>query len=166
MNDISISLHKIQCGDLFWESEQGQDALFIATTNARREGQGIVVMGREIPTGTPCRFFEHDRGAAYGPRIYTMPQYTRPDWSALLAGLAQVLREGAAEESAQAKVREDGLSLAATQYSESRDHWQQEARKAQRECERLRSLLAAVRDLTEQNLNGVTMGKRIQAILG
>lgn len=160
----SISIHTIRRGDLFWECEGGQDALFIATSNARRDRGGIAVEAREIPGGKPQHFFESDRGAAYGPRLYRHPEYTRPDWPALLNGLAAVMQEEAAETAAQVKAREEGLSLAATQYSESRDHWQSEARKAQAEVDRLNRLIEDMRDIARQNLNGVTMGQRLLAL--
>lgn len=162
---VSINIRDIKRSDLFWECEGGQDAFFIATSDARREPHGISVMAREIPSGKPQRFFENDRGGAYGPRLYDHPEYTRPDWPALLAGLAKVMQEEARETEAQTKAREDGLKLAATQYSESRDHWQTEARKAQAEVTRLRQIIAGLADIAAQHSNGITMGQRILAAL-
>jgi hypothetical protein len=165
MDYVSLDIASIRRGDLFWECEGGQDALFIATSDARRDRNGIVVEGRGIPDGKPCRFFEADRGGAYGPRLYRQPEYTRPDWPALLTGLAAIMREELAECAAQANAREAGLQTAATEYSKSRDRWMTEARAAQEEIKRLRSLVDDMLNVTRQNLNGITMGRRIQAIV-
>lgn len=165
MDDISINIRDIKCGDLFWECEQGQDALFVATDNAHREPHGWGVNGCEIPGGKPQHFFVNDRAGGYGPRLYTMPQYTRPDWPALLAGLAKISHEEAREAEKRAEAREDGLKLAATQYSESRDTWQREAKAAQAEIARLRGIIERIDDAAEQKANGITLSNRIRHII-
>lgn len=161
----SINIRDIKTGDLFWECEQGQDALFIATSDAKREMNGVGVTGREIPGGKSQHFFEGDRAGAYGPRLYAAPQYTRPDYGALLVGLVAVMREEIGETEKQSNAREEGLKLAATQYSESRDHWQAEARRAEQELSRLRRILETVGDIAEQKQNGITLSNRIRAAL-
>jgi hypothetical protein len=160
---LSLNIADIKRGDLFWECEGGRDALFIATSDARREKNGIGVNGREIPDGNPQHFFEHDRGGAYGPRLYNLPQYTRPDWSALLTALAKCMHEELLEADRQGAARETTLQLAATQYSESRDHWQQEARRAQTEIARLRGLVSDIQGIIGHKHNGITMAGIIQA---
>lgn len=161
----SISIHKIKRGDLFWESEGGRDALFIAVSDARYEHNGVGVEAREIPTGKPQHFFEGERGGAYGPRLYNQPQYTRPDWPALLIGLATVLHNAQTEAEKQAAAREEGLKLAATQYSESRDAWQTKAKAAEMEIARLNSILDKIEDVASQKVNGVTMAGRLTHVL-
>jgi hypothetical protein len=160
-----INIRDIKNGDLFWECEQGQDALFVATDDAHKEPHGIGVNGREIPCGRPQHFFENDRASGYGPRLYSQPQYTRPDWPALLAGLAKIAQQEAQESTRQADARESGLKLAATQYSESRDHWRVEATSAQAEITRLHAVIGRIDDIAAQKANGITLSNRIRVLI-
>ena len=164
MEYLSINIAKIRRGDLFWESDGGQDALFIATSDAHRDEKhrGVAIEGREIPSGKAQRFFENDRAGGYGPRLYNQPQYTRPDWAALLVGLAAIMREELTEHDGQAAAREAGLKVAGLQCIEDRDQWMIRARGMEQEIALLRSLLDDIDDLASQNLNGITMGKRIK----
>jgi hypothetical protein len=165
MEDISRNIRNIKAGDLFWESESGRDALFIALDNAKREQHGVGVHAREIPSGKAQHFFEGDCAGGYGPRLYTMPQYTRPDWATLLVGLADVMRQEAQEAAQQSTAREAGLKLAATQYSESRDQWQGLARAAEREVARLRGIIDQIDTVAAQKANGITLSRRIQSLI-
>lgn len=162
MEYLSISIHKIKRGDLFWESEGGQDAAFVAITDAKRERNGYAVEGIDILTGKPQRFYEADRGGAYGPRLYNQPQYTRPDYPALMSAMAVRMRERLDEGEAQAKARESGLQLAATQYSKSRDEWMTKAKATDQEIARLHFIIDSIGDIATQHLNGITMSQRIQ----
>jgi hypothetical protein len=162
---LSMNIRTIKSGDLFWESEQGQDALFIAIDDAKREKGGVGVNAREIPSGKAQHFFEGNNSGAYGPRLYNMPQYTRPDWAALLIGLAHVMRDEAHEAAQQGEAREAELKLAATQYSESRDKWCIEARAAQNEIARLRAIIDQIDTIAAQKANGITLSHRIQAAI-
>ena len=163
--DGSINIRDIKTGDLFWECEQGQDALFVATDNAHREKSGIGLNGREIPGGKPQHFFENDCAGGYGPRLYTMPQYTRPDYPTLLIGIAAVAQEEIRETERRAAAREAGLKLAATQYSESRDAWQVEAKTAEQEIARLHTVIDRIDDIVAQKANGITLSNRVRSLI-
>lgn len=162
----SIRITQIQRGMVFWECEGGHDACFVATADWCRADKGVAVFGREIPGGGLQRFYENDRAGGYGPRLYWAPQYTNlgiGDWLALHQALAHVIQADADEAMNQAAARESGLSLAATQYSESRDRWMQEAKDAQAEIARLRGVIESLCDIATQHLNGITMGQQIIA---
>lgn len=159
-----INIRDIKKGDLFWECEDGQDAFFIATDNAHKEPHGIGVNGREIPNGAPCHFFENDRASGYGPRLYSAPQYTRPNYPILLSALANIMQAIAAEDAQQAAARESGLKLAATQYSESRDKWQADAKTAQAEIARLRGIIDEIDAIAMRPANGIDLSNRIRLL--
>lgn len=165
MEDRAILLHTIRRGDLFWESDGGRDALFVATTDAAREGTGYGVHGREIPGGKPCHFYVDDRGGGYAPKLYTMPQYTRPDLAAILAGLAAVARDITAEVDAAAKERAATLQTERDEARNSRRQWRKCAERRDLEIDRLRDILATVGDIARQHMNGITMGKQIEQAL-
>lgn len=86
----SISIKNVKRGDIYWESEQGQDAVFLAISDARRADGGTEVLSLDILTGKPQRHWQHDRAGGYGLRLYTEPQCTHPNWPALLAALAKL----------------------------------------------------------------------------
>lgn len=164
----SIAIKDVKAGMVVWECEDGQDACLLAITDARREDRGVSVETRDVFTGKPIRLYEAHRGGAYGPRLYREPQYTRLekiDWTATLTALAELTQTLLQDERAQAHAREEGLQLAATQYSESCDHWKLEHTKAQAEITRLKNLLEEVGDIASQNLNGITMERRIKQVL-
>lgn len=162
MEDRAIAIHTIRRGDVFWECEGGRDALFIATTDATREGNGIGLFGREIPGGEVQHFFEHDRGRGYGPRLYTMPQYTsRPTWAALLPALAAIMRDEQQRAAAIVKARENALSAEILDYRTERNSLQADVDGLRKEIARLRSLIQNVAATAARPANGIEMGNRI-----
>lgn len=163
-----ISIEKIKRGDVYWESEGGQDAAFIALANARRAEGGIEVPCVEIATGKLTRHWEADRCGPYGVRLYRGPQYTRPDWAALLSAAARVwladadtVKQGAAdcEREAQAKVVAAANAVSAAEAK---------SRRLEEENARLRGQIARARLQYEQLdvLNfGSILALRVRAII-
>lgn len=92
-----VSLRDVKRGDIYFESQGGQDAAFVALTDARRvqndHENGYEVESREIPSGRPQRHYEHVRPGAYGLRLYSTPQYTRPDLGAIGERALELLEE-------------------------------------------------------------------------
>jgi hypothetical protein len=159
-------IHHIKAGDLVWECEGGEDALLLALSDARAETYGTGVDTIDIATGKPVHLFENDRVRGYGPKLYRGPQYTKPNWAELLEKLATLQSDLSTEALKQAKARESGLQLAATQYSESRDHWKAEHDKAQAEISRLQMLISEACGLAERGgQTGIELSQRILGLL-
>ena len=165
MKYLSISLHTIKRGQIFWECDGGRDACFIAIADAKREGHGYGLNAIDILTGKPQHFYEAERGGAYGPRLYDHPEYTRPDYAALLTGLARVALALADEAEKQATARESGLKLVATQCSESCDEWQSKSKAAEREIARLRRIIDEADAAAREPGNGITVSRRVLTAL-
>jgi hypothetical protein len=159
-----INIAAIRAGDLVWECGDGQDALLLALTDAKREQGGVSVQTIDVQDGERVRLFEGH--PAYGPRLYSAPQYTRPDWPALLGKIAACVRDLRAEDQRQASAREAGLQLAATQYSESRDRWQTAKRRAQAEIAELRTAISEALCVVERGgQNGIEVSERVKSCL-
>lgn len=160
-----INIRDIRRGQVFWESGDGQDALFVASSDAKRVDQGVEVQAREIPTGKPQRFFEHDRGAAYGPRLYHLPQYTRPDWPALLVGLAALAHADALEAVLERGKQECEAGARLVEQINARSAVEKQNWQLTKERDALQIKLDQVACICGENLNGITMGRRILAVL-
>lgn len=91
--DIYVTLATITRGDLVWESEAGQDALLLALGDAQSDTQGCSVNVVCVQDGKHHQLFAAHGRNGYGPKLYTEPQYTRPDYRALLTKLAQLMKE-------------------------------------------------------------------------
>lgn len=90
---ISVTLANVKRGDLVWESEAGQDALLLALGDAQSNDQGCSVNVICVQDGTHHQLFTAHGRNGYGPKLYTEPQYTRPNYPALLTKLAQVMKD-------------------------------------------------------------------------
>lgn len=84
-----IALPSITEGDLVWECQSGMDVLLLAVSDAQQDAQGWRVQTICVQDGQPCELFAaHNSG--YRPKLYTAPQYTRPDYASLMAKLARL----------------------------------------------------------------------------
>lgn len=76
-----------------------------------------------------CRLYRQDMTAALIGVVTSATDYERAKRLAESVRLFNEERKRLQQELDQAKAREAGLNLAATQYSESRDHWMREAKR-------------------------------------
>jgi hypothetical protein len=173
----NINLSDVRAGMVFWECEAGDDALLLAVTDARRHRptthgrpasftDGWEAECINVADGSKVRLYEHDRACGYGPRLYRTPQYTRPDYPALLAKLAaiQTVRHAEALTVAQARhEREIQAAHAecdtATKLATRRGA---ELQAAEAGVSRLTALIADIEHQTHIPDNGIGMARRIQ----
>lgn len=90
---IYVTLANVKRGDLVWESEAGQDALLLALGDAQSNDQGCSVNVICVQDGKHHQLFAAHGRNGYGPKLYTEPQYTRPNYQVLLAKLAKLIQE-------------------------------------------------------------------------
>lgn len=160
-----ISLKAVKRGMIYWESEGGQDAAFIAVADARKVKGGLEVEGRELATGKTQRHFEGDGAGGYGPRLYTLPQYSRPDWPALLSGLAAVALVWVDEI---ARVTANHTAIAEAKARQATDALNAEAAKASRlvnEVAALREKLVRIEAICARPANGIELSNRIRLVI-
>jgi hypothetical protein len=164
----NLNIRDIKAGDIYWESDDHQDACFIALTDAHHEGQGTAVNAVDILTGKPCHHYEHERAGGYGVRLYTAPQYTRPDWARLLACLSALLREWASEAARLGVVKAQAADDAARAATDALSGEQARVKLLTEENAKLRMVLDKVADQCDHFdvLNfGVTLAGRVKHII-
>lgn len=161
----SVFIWKIRRGDVYWEAENGQEAAFLAVSDARKCDGGTEVRAVAILSGQPQRHWENDRCGGYGVRLYAGPQYSRPDWPALVAGISQIYaieaRERAEAHAAELRMAEERVAEARLALHQERER----VRGIEREnLDMARRLVEIERQLTIP-ATGIQLAERIRFVL-
>ena len=76
MTSERIRLADVRAGDVLWECADGMNAQLRARSDAVITGDQVEVEAVGVDDGETVRLMLNTRFPAYGPRIYTTPQYT------------------------------------------------------------------------------------------
>ena len=160
-------------GDLFWECEAGQDGLFLALTNAHRcyhpqdrsmlRPHGIEVLAYDLQDRKVQRFYEATQSGGYGPRLYTAPQYTRPDYAPLMAAIVEMYQ---AQQDAAKQEADATIGLARGERDEYRARYEaadRELQAAKTKIACLRTMIDDVRNMAARPQTGIELSERIRA---
>lgn len=168
-----IDIRAVKVGDLFWECEAGQDGLFLALTNAHRcyhpqdrsmlRPHGIEVLAYDLQERKTQRFYEATQSGGYGPRLYTTPQYTRPNYAPLMAAIVEMYhaQQDAAKQEAdtalgRARAERDEYLATATALARN-------LQAAEAEIARLRATIDDVCNIAARPQTGIELSERIRA---